>query len=70
MSKTKINVPNTVMNTIISKATNPFYQTGVRLPDGSWDVPVSDDVIQRVRKYALAGEKIWETIERILSKKH
>ncbi len=34
----------------------PFANTGVRQPDGTWLVPVDDDVMERLRQQRLPDE--------------
>lgn len=41
---------------IAGEAILPFRQAGTRQPDGSWLVPVSDDVREMLRQVRLAGE--------------
>lgn len=47
-------------------ATNPFNQTGTQRPDGSWDVPVEQDTLDRIHEAQLAGETLSDTIIRVV----
>lgn len=52
---------------IRGRAIYEFKQTGRQLPDGSWEVPFSDDTLDRVEEVRLAGETLSDCLERILS---
>lgn len=45
---------------------NSFKQTGVQRPDGTWDIPVSDDTHERILAHCLPGETESDCIVRIL----
>jgi hypothetical protein len=47
----------------------PFQQTAQRLFNGNYLVPLSADTIDRLRKFALVGESISDTIIRLVAVK-
>jgi hypothetical protein len=46
-------------------ADRPFQQTGTQRPDGSWDVPVEEDTLERLKNVQLAGESMSDTVMRV-----
>lgn len=46
---------------------NSFEQTGTQRPDGSWDVPLGDETVERLRRIALRDESLSDTIERVIA---
>lgn len=63
-------VTDEAYNLVRSKAIKPFESTGHQLPDGSWMVPLSDDVAEHVNKRALPGESFSDTIVRLISSRN
>lgn len=51
---------------IAANAQGTFRSTGVKLQDGSWSLPVGDDVLQRIHAAARQGETTSDTILRLL----
>lgn len=45
----------------------PFRQTGRRLPNGNWSVPLSDDVIEAIGRAKLPGETASDTVLRMIA---
>jgi len=66
---TIVNISNRAMTLIRASLLqgHTFNQTGVQQPDGTWDVPLSEEVIDELTEQQLEGEHIKDTIERILS---
>lgn len=52
------------MRAIEDAAVNPFNQTGQKMIDGTWLVPLSNELMVRIRSVALPGETISDTIIR------
>lgn len=48
-----------------SDAPGGFKQTGTQRSDGSWDVPVGDDTLERIQSVAHPGETLSDTILRV-----
>lgn len=63
-----INVTNEVMQLIRSMATLEWRQTGVQRPDGSWDVPLSDDTAKYIEHNRQDGETFSDAILRLAAK--
>lgn len=55
---------------IMSAAIAPFRSTAARQGDGSWLVPVDDEVFSEVRRRQFAGESDDDTIQRIIHCDH
>lgn len=66
----EFHITNEAYALVRSKAIKPFESTGRQLADGSWMVPLSDDVIEAVERKMLEGETISDTIIRLLNRKH
>ena len=45
-----------------------FVQNGKRRPDGTWDVPIEDDTLDRLNEHRLTGESDSDVVERVLTK--
>jgi hypothetical protein len=51
---------------LIECATEPFRQTGRRLPNGNWQIPIDAATRQRLEKLRRQGESISDCIIRII----
>ena len=65
----KIHITDEAARAIRGAATAPggFQQTGHQRPDGSWDVPVEEDTLDRIQVALLEGETISDCIVRIVA---
>lgn len=61
-----IEVSDATYRLIMSSAIAPFRSTGTRQQDGSWLVPVDDEVFGEVRRRQFAGESDDDTILRVI----
>lgn len=61
-----IRISDAVHRAIRAASTAPggFEAQGVRRSDGDWDVPITQDTLDRINKYRLEGESISDTILR------
>jgi hypothetical protein len=62
----RINITNEAMLAIRSASTAPggFNQTANRRSDGTWDVPLEEDTLDRLKSQQLPGETLSDTIIR------
>lgn len=67
ISTIRVNVTDATAQLIRSKAAGLFKQTGRRLKDGTWDVPLSFDTYERLQKVQLDGETMNDTIFRVVT---
>jgi hypothetical protein len=51
---------------LIEGATEPFRQTGRRLPNGNWRIPIDGATRQRLEKLRRQGESISDCIIRVI----
>ena len=51
---------------LIEGATEPFRQTGRRLPNGNWQIPIDAATRQRLEKLRRQGESISDCIIRVV----
>ena len=51
---------------LIEGATEPFRETGRRLPNGNWQVPIDAATRQRLEKLRRQGESISDCIIRVI----
>lgn len=64
--KTTINVTNECQQAIRSAATgNEFKNNGTQRADGTWDIPVDEEVVDRLKEVAFPGETYSDTIIRL-----
>lgn len=49
---------------VIRSMANNLRQTGVRTPDGSWSIPVDDEIADFLDANSLPGESVSDTIIR------
>lgn len=65
IAMTIINITDEAHRAIRSRAEGEFTQTGTRRADGSWDVPLAEDVIERIESVQLQGETLSDVILRL-----
>lgn len=65
----KINITAEAEQVIRANAELPFKSTGTQRPDGTWDIPLADNTLERLRAAQLAGESISDTIIRVCGTK-
>ena len=65
-----IRVSDATYRAIAGEAILPFCSTAARQPDGSWLVPVSDDVWEMLQQVRLAGETDDDAILRAIREYH
>ena len=51
---------------LIEGATEPFRETGRRLPNGNWQIPIDAATRQRLEKLRRQGESISDCIIRVV----
>ena len=51
---------------LIEGATEPFRETGRRLPNGNWQIPIDAATRQRLEKLRRQGESISDCIIRVI----
>ena len=51
---------------LIEGAAEPFRQTGRRLPNGNWQIPIDAATRQRLEKLRRQGESISDCIIRVI----
>jgi hypothetical protein len=51
---------------LIVGAAEPFRQTGQRLPNGNWQIPIDAEMRQRLEKLRRQGESISDCIIRVI----
>ncbi len=42
-------------------------QDGTKQPDGTWDVPLSDDIVERIQEHRHEGETVSDVIIRVIA---
>lgn len=66
----RIRVSDVTYRAIAAEAIGEFVQTGKRQDDGSWLVPVDDDVYRYLQETRLPGETIDDVIQRTIHRYH
>ena len=61
-----INVSDATYRAIADEAILPFRSTATRRADGSWLVPIADDIWDALQKERLPGESDDDTVLRII----
>lgn len=52
---------------ILARAELHFKETGVRLPEGTWSIPVSQPIVDALRKHQMHGETLSDVILRLFA---
>lgn len=60
-----VEMSNEAMNILADCAVLPFNQTGFKLPNGNWSVPLEKETYQRLYEATLPGESISDAIIRL-----
>lgn len=63
-----VRITDEAMRAIESAAINPFNQIGQKMNDGTWLVPLSNDLVARLMALRVPGETLSDTIIRGLRK--
>lgn len=65
-----IRISDATKRAIAEAAIYPWHETGRRQADGSWLVPVDDEVHEAIQSRKVAGETDDDTIARMLHASH
>ena len=65
-----IRVSDVTYRAIAALAVLPFRSTATRQPDGTWLVPVDDDVYEGLEAHRFPGESHDDTIQRLIHRYH
>ena len=65
-----IRVSDATYRAIAAEAIGRFVQTGTRQDDGSWLVPVDDEVYQHLQQTRFPGETTDDVIQRTIHRYH
>ena len=63
-----IKLSDTTMALLRAAATMSFHQTATKVGDW-WETPISEEILEQLREYALEGETPDETVLRLFSGK-
>lgn len=66
MLKVLVNISAEAEAAIRSKASQNFKSDAIACTDGTWDVPLQPDTIERLKAVAFEGETISDTIIRLI----
>ena len=62
-----LNISEEAHRAIRAAAQHDFKETGRRLPDGTWDIPVGEETLARMQRAAFPGETFSDTIIRAMA---
>lgn len=62
-----INISEEAHRAIRAAAQHDFNETGRRLPDGTWDVPVKEETLAAMQRVAFPGESLSDAIIRAMA---
>lgn len=62
-----INITREARDAIRGAAQLPFKEIGTARPDGTWDVPLGDEVVAQLESVRFSGETISDVIVRACS---
>jgi len=65
-----IRISDLSFRTLASAAEFAFKPKGRQLDDGSWLVPIEDEVLERLQQATFPGETIDDTIQRLVNFYH
>lgn len=62
-----VNISEEAHRAIRAAAQHDFNETGLRCPDGTWDIPVQEETLAKMQRAAFPGETLSDTIIRAMA---
>lgn len=61
-----ITISKAAHDAFLARASDDFVETGRENPDGTWNVPFSDDTLRRLNSIRQEGETYTQVIDRLV----